>query len=85
MTKLYRKCRHCKGTGKLKVRQEYQDTPDIKKLIAIMKRNDLNQLSLAKVLGMSQGTINGWLHEHTNPSGTIKKVYFNMLKVLGYK
>jgi len=85
LSKLYKQCNKCQGTGKLKRRQAYLDTPDVKKMLALMKRNKLNQLSLAKVLDLSQGTVNGWMHPHTNAQGKIKKIYFQLLGAKGYK
>jgi DNA-binding transcriptional regulator YiaG len=83
--KLYKPCVKCNGTGKRKIANEKLATPDVKRLLAIMKRNNLNQLSLAKVLEISQSTINGWLYEKSNPTGKVKKVWFTILKIKGYK
>jgi hypothetical protein len=50
-----------------------------------MNKYKLNQLSLAKVLKISQGTVNGWFHRKTNFHGKIKDIYFDNLKMKGYK
>ena len=82
---LYKACNKCRGTGKIKLANTKLNTPDVKRLLKIMKKYDLNQLSLSKVLEMSQGTINGWLYAKTNPTGKIKKIIFNILNIKGYK
>lgn len=82
---LYKKCLKCQGTGKLKIKSPYLLTKDTKKMLAIMKKYDLNQLGIAKVIGVSQGTVNGWFHRKTNMQGKIKNIYFENLKNKGYK
>ncbi len=84
MSKIYKNCIRCSGTGKIKIRSPLLLTPDTKKMLAIMKKHGLNQLSLAKILDISQGTVNGWLHRKTNLQGKIKSIYFRMLKMKGY-
>lgn len=83
--KLYKKCSKCRGTGKLKIRDEYFLTPDTKKMLALMKRYGLKQLDVAKILDISQGTVNGWFHQKTNFQGKIKSIYFQLLKARGYE
>lgn len=83
--RLYKSCNKCRGTGKIKLANTKLNTPDVKRLLAIMKRHELTQLDLAKILEMSQGTINGWLYAKTNPTGKIKKLHFSILKIKGYK
>jgi DNA-binding transcriptional regulator YiaG len=87
MTKndIYKKCLRCNGTGKLKIRESYLLTKDTKKMLSIMEKYGLNQLGLAKTLGISQGTVNGWFHRKTNLNGKIKDIYFENLKHKGYK
>ena len=81
----YNICSKCKGTGKTKAKAVQIDSPDCNKMRAIMKRNKLNNLSLAKVLGISSGTIHGWFHFGSNAKGEIKQLYFDILKLKGYK
>jgi len=57
------------------------DTPNIRKIIKIMKLNNLNQSSLARLLGISQSTVAGWFSGATNIHGTIKPIYFDLLKL----
>jgi transcriptional regulator with XRE-family HTH domain len=54
-------------------------------MLRIMEKHGLNQLTLAKILDISQGTVNGWFHRKTNLQGKIKTIYFEMLKHEGYK
>ena len=82
---LYKRCERCRGTGKLKKREPILKTEDTKRMLLMMEKYNLKQLDLAKILDISQGTINGWFHRKTNLQGTIKPIYFNMLKKLGYK
>lgn len=84
MSKLYKPCERCNGTGKIKHKQEKLDTPHVKRMLKIMKKYDLNQLKLAKILDISQGTVNGWFYKKTNLQGRIKLLYFTQLKLLGY-
>jgi len=81
----YKKCLRCNGTGNLKIRSPYLQTKDTKKMLRIMEKHGLNQLTLAKILDISQGTVNGWFHRKTNLQGKIKTIYFEMLKHEGYK
>lgn len=83
--KIYKNCPRCRGTGKIKIRQSLLKTEDTKKMLNIMKKYKLKQLDLAKILEISQGTINGWFHRKTNLQGKIKKMYFIILKHKGYK
>jgi predicted XRE-type DNA-binding protein len=83
--KIYKPCNRCGGTGKVKIKQEMLETRDVKKMLNIMKRNSFKQLDLAKVLGVSQGTVNGWFHRKTNLQGKIKPLYFELLKSKGIK
>jgi DNA-binding transcriptional regulator YiaG len=83
--KLYKHCDRCKGTGKIKLANTKLNTPDVKRLLRIMKKHSMTQLSLAKILEMSQGTINGWFYAKSNPRGKIKKLHFNILKIKGYE
>lgn len=83
--KLYQKCKRCNGTGKLKIRESYLRTKDTSRMLKLMDKHGLNQLSLAKTLGISQGTVNGWFHRKTNLQGIIKPIYFEMLILKGYK
>lgn len=82
--KLYKPCKHCNGTGKIKIRATHMLTPDTKKMLALMKKNNLNQLQIAKILDISQGTVSGWFKKETNLLGKIKSIYFEMLKMKGY-
>ena len=82
---LYKHCQNCKGTGRIKLANTKLTTPDVKRLLKIMKKYDMTQLSLAKILEMSQGTINGWFYAKTNPRGKVKSIYFNILKIKGYE
>ena len=50
-----------------------------------MEKNNLNQLTVAKILNISQGTVNGWFHRKTNLQGKIKTIYFEVLKMKGIK
>lgn len=83
LKRIYKPCERCKGTGKLKIRNKYIQSKDIKKILLIMKKYKLNQLAMAKVLNITQGTLNGWLHGVTK--GKIKSIYFEILKMRGYK
>ena len=83
--KLYKKCNRCQGTGKLKIRETYLRTKDTNKMLSIMNKYAFTQLTLAKILEISQGTVNGWFHRKTNLQGKIKKIYFDALKTKGYK
>jgi methylphosphotriester-DNA--protein-cysteine methyltransferase len=85
MNDLYKPCKRCQGTGKLKIRESYLRTKDTKKMLALMDKYGFTQLSLAKTLGISQGTVNGWFHRKTNLQGKIKPLYFENLKNKGYK
>jgi len=82
--KTHKPCSRCKGTGRIKLKKIMLDTDDVRKILLIMKQNRLNQLTLSKVLDISQGTINGWFYKKTNPKGTIKRIYFDILKLKGY-
>jgi hypothetical protein len=82
---LYKACTKCRGTGKIKLKNSKLKTADVKRLLNIMEKYDLNQLSLSKILEMSQSTINGWFYYKTNPTGKIKRIIFNILKIKGYK
>jgi len=79
--RLYKKCNRCAGTGKLKIRSLYVLTADTKRMLRIMKKHELTQFALAKILEISQGTVSGWLHGKTNK---IKPIYFANLKAQGY-
>lgn len=81
---LYKKCKHCTGTGKIKIRPPYMLTTDTKRMLRVMKKHELTQTALAKILGISQGAVNGWFHRKTNLNGKIKPIYFQMLRNLGY-
>ncbi len=83
--RLYKACNKCRGTGKIKLANTKLTTPDVKRLLRIMKKHNLNQLSLSKVLEINQSTINGWLYAKTNPTGKIKKLHFTVLKIKGYE
>jgi hypothetical protein len=85
MKSLYKKCLKCQGTGKIKIRSPYLQTKDTKRMLKVMDKHDLTQLQLAKILDISQGTVNGWFHRKTNLQGKIKQIYFDMLKFKGYK
>ncbi len=78
-------CKFCKGKGTTKIRRSPIDTPDTRRMLAIMKRNKLNQTLLSQLLGISQGTIAGWFKQETNKQGKIKSIYFEMLKIKGIK
>lgn len=85
MNNIYKPCNRCNGTGKIKIRQSPLLTPDTKKMLSIMKRNKLNQLQVAKILVISQPAVCGWFKKKCNLKGKIKPIYFNMLKMKGYK
>jgi DNA-binding transcriptional regulator YiaG len=82
---LYKRCERCRGTGKLKIRETKLKTIDVKRMISIMDKYDLKQLDLAKILEISQGTVNGWFYKKSNLQGKIKSIYFTMLKTKGYR
>jgi DNA-binding transcriptional regulator YiaG len=81
----YNICSKCHGSGKTKARLKQIESPDTNKMRAIMKRNKLNNLSLAKTLGISSATVHDWFHFGTNSKGKIKKLYFDILKMKGFK
>jgi DNA-binding transcriptional regulator YiaG len=81
----YKDCNKCNGTGKLKERAAQQKSPDIDKMKDIMRRKKLKINSLAKLLGISNGAVQGWFHVSTNTTGKIKKLYFDILKLKGIK
>ena len=81
----YKPCSKCRGTGKVKAKEKMLDTPDVKRMLRIMKRNGLNQLALSRLIGINQGTINGWFYKFTNKQGLIKKIYFELLANKGIK
>lgn len=83
--KIYQPCSKCKGTGRTKIRQPLLETEDTKKMRDIMKRHGLKQHTLAKLLGISSGAVNGWFHQKTNLQGKIKPIYFHMLDFKGIK
>lgn len=85
MNKIYKPCNKCHGTGKIKIRGDRLLTPDTRKMIAIMNRNGLTQLALAKHLDISQATVSGWFKASSNIKGKIKKIYFESLKSKGFK
>lgn len=78
----YKSCVRCKGTGKIKKMGERLTSPDVNKLLKIMKKNNLTQRKLASILEISQSTITSWLYGKTNPKGTINKKYFGKLKMV---
>lgn len=82
--KINKKCTHCGGNLK-NPRQPKILTPDTKKMLNIMKRHKLTMMKLAEILGIGQSTVSNWFHEKTNIKGIIKKRYFEMLKLKGYK
>lgn len=95
--KTHIRCSVCKGKGEMlkpvvkkSLRNTIPDSPyiqtkDTKRMLEIMRRYGLSQLTLAKVLGISNGTVNGWLHRKTNLKGKIRSIYFEMLKMKGYE
>lgn len=85
MKPILKTCSRCKGKGLTKIRQDKLETKDTKKMLSIIKRNKLNQLQIAYILNISQGTVNGWFHEKTNKQGKIKKIYFDILTFKGIK
>jgi DNA-binding transcriptional regulator YiaG len=82
---LYKPCPHCKGTSKVKIKQPPLITADTKRMAAIMKRHNLNQLAVGKILDISQSTVQNWFHRKTNMYGKIKSIYFTVLKMRGYE
>ncbi len=58
----YKDCTKCNGKGKVKIRNKHLETTDTLKMKKIMKKYDFKYHSLAKVLGISVGTISGWFH-----------------------
>ena len=80
----YKYCKYCRGTGKIKINLPKLNTPDCKKMLAIMKKNKWTQSDIAKVIGISQGAVSDWFYRETNTTGTIKKLYFNILKQKGF-
>jgi hypothetical protein len=82
---LYKKCLRCRGTGKLKKRESPLLTKDTKRMLALMKKYDLNYLQLAKILGISQAAVTGWFKRKWNLKGKIKSLYFESLKMKGYE
>ena len=84
MNKLYKGCPHCKGTGKVKLKQTRLDTPDVNKMQKILDKYNWTQGDLAKACGVAQGTVNGWFYHKTNLQGKIKKIYFTILKSKGF-
>ena len=81
--KLKKYCNHC-GSKLKRPPRELLPTKDIRKLVRIMKRYDLKQRALAKILDLGESTVNGWLSSKVNPTGKIKPVHFQALKEKGY-
>lgn len=80
----YKSCKICKGTGKIKLSLPKLNTPDCKRMLAIMRKHKWTQCDLAKAIGISQGTISDWFYHETNITGTIKTLYFSILKQKGF-
>lgn len=79
-------CSKCNGTGKVKARDyDLVDSKDTRKMKEIMKRHNLKKYELAEILGISQAAVVGWFKVGTNVQGNIKSVYFELLKLKGYK
>lgn len=76
-------CNHC-GAKLKRPPRELLATKDIRKLVRIMKRYDLKQRALAKILDLGESTVNGWLSAKVNPTGKIKPIHFETLKKEGY-
>ncbi len=77
----------CMACGQLikRERKKMLDTPDVKKMLKIIKKYKLTQTKLANIIGISQGTIQGWFFKSTNIRGKIKPLYFEVLQMNGYK
>lgn len=76
----------CLSCGQLMRRKKLPplSTPDVNKMRKIMKKNNLTQMKLAEIIGISQGTVQGWFTASRNLKGRIKKIYFEILKSRGY-
>ncbi len=81
MNKITKFCKECKQKLPREKPPIVGDTPDIRRILKIMKLNDLNQTRLARLLNISQGTVAGWFSGKTNIHGTIKPIYFDILKL----
>jgi hypothetical protein len=79
----YNVCSKCHGSGKTKKRSIQIESPDTNRMRILMKKHQLTMYSLAKLIGISQGTVSGWFHFGTNKNGTIKQIYFDLLKLKG--
>lgn len=75
----------CNSCGQLLPRPKIPklDTPDTRKMLRIMKKNNLNQASLGRAIGISQATVQGWFSPLRNLRGKIKPMYFEILKSKG--
>ena len=82
----YNICSKCNGKGKVKARDyDCVESSDINKMKKIIKNNNLKLYQLADILGISQAAVSGWFKLGTNVKGQIKKIYFDVLKIKGYK
>lgn len=86
MKKNFKPCDKCKGTGKTKINRTKPIlmTKETKKMKLIMKRHNLSQSKLAKILKISQPTVSAWFYPNKNNTyRKIKKKYFEFLKLKG--
>ena len=55
------------------------------KMKVIMKRHNLKKYQVSEILGISKAAVVGWFKLGTNVRGIIKPIYFDLLKIKGYK
>lgn len=75
-----KECRYCGGKGYTDVIVFYP----VSRMKKIMKKHKLSQLSLSKILGISQTAVNNWFNPKTRIQG-VKKKYFDILSEKGYE
>ena len=82
----FKPCSKCNGKGKIKARDfDLVDSKDIRKMKVIMKRHNLKKYQVSEILGISKAAVVGWFKLGTNVRGIIKPIYFDLLKIKGYK
>ena len=75
-------CKKCGQCITIKSKRDLND-PYVHKLLTIMKRYDLTNNDLMKILRISKKTFHRWLRgDNLKP---IKKSYFELLELKGYK
>lgn len=73
-----------KKTKKKSSKPEKLNTPDVRKILRVMKRYELNQSEVSRIVGVHVSTVHGWLYANKNSTGNIGKQYFDKLKKKGY-